>query len=56
MKKKLKIWKNVQKYLEHLLNLVEGPVSLGRIAWRLAAWTRKPKVPGSNPVVSYVQR
>ena len=30
--------------------------NLGRVAWRLATCARKPKVPGSNPAASYVQR
>ena len=29
---------------------------LGRVAWCLADCARKPKVPGSSPAASYVQR
>ena len=29
---------------------------LGRVAWWLATCSRKPKVPGSSPATSYVQR
>ena len=28
----------------------------GRVAWWLATCARKPKVPGSSPAASYVQR
>ena len=29
---------------------------VGRVAWWLATCARKPKVPGSSPAASYVQR
>ena len=31
-------------------------LSLGRVAWWLATCARKPKVPGSSPAATYVQR
>ena len=31
-------------------------LGLGRVAWWLATCARKPKVPGSSPAASYVQR
>ena len=31
-------------------------LKIGRVAWWLATCARKPKVPGSSPATSYVQR
>ena len=33
-----------------------GIVAFGCVAWWLATCPRKPKVPGSSPAASYVQR
>ena len=35
---------------------LDGENVLGRVAWRLATCARKPKVPGSSPAASCVQR
>ena len=44
--------------LQSLVNKVGGlrPAKLGRVAWWLATCARKPKVHGSSPAASYVQR
>ena len=39
-----------------LLKLSKIKVNQGRVAWWLATCARKPKVPGSSPAASYVQR
>ena len=40
----------------HVRNLIYIYKIQGRVAWWLATCARQPKVPGSSPAASYVQR
>ena len=43
-------------FLLFCLKSILCPDISGRVAWWLATCARKPKVPGSSPAASYVQR
>ena len=53
-KKKKKKKKLVQNECNRPIGRLRSVV--GRVAWWLATCARKPKVPGSSPAASYVQR
>ena len=48
--------KHDRNYYETFYKPFYKQTILGRVAWWLATSARKPKVPGSSPDASYVQR